>query len=253
MLETLIVAFAGLCFGSFVSLVSYRLPRGEDIVIKPSRCTQCQKKLGFWDLFPVFTWLCARGKCRGCGAEVSVRYPLTELAQAALFLWVYNRFGLMPEAFILMAASVAIMIMVVVDFEHYILPDSMQITLAALAIVFAYLTGKLWSEVATGAIFGLGLGLALSYGYRFLMKKDGLGFGDVKLLAVAGLWLSPYEFAAFLFYGGVLGVATGLIWRALGKGKIFPFGPALLLAMFMLVVEPAAYDVFWQQFNHFYR
>ncbi len=251
MIETFLIALAGLCFGSFVTLVSYRLPRGEDIVVKPSRCTQCQKKLGVRDLFPVLSWVVSRGKCRGCNAKISVRYPLTELAQAALFVWVYRQFGLTPEAAILMAASVAIVIMVVVDFEHYILPDSMQVALAVLALAFTYQTGKPWVDVASGFGVGLGTGLALCYGYKWIMKKDGLGFGDVKLLAVVGLWLTPYEMVPFLFYSGVFGVATALIWRTLGHGKIFPFGPALLLAMFLLVVEPQAYELFWFQFTRF--
>lgn len=246
-----IIFLVGLCFGSFVTLVSYRLPLGEDIVVKPSRCTQCQKKLGFFDLFPLLSWLCSRGKCRGCGAKVSVRYPLTELVQAALFLWIYARFGITPEAGILMLASVVILVMVVVDFEHYILPDSMQVALAFCALAFAYYIGKPWAEVAGGAALGLGTGLALCYGYKWLMKKDGLGFGDVKLLAVAGLWLNAFAFVPFLFYSGLFGVATAFIWKALGKGKIFPFGPALLLAMFLLVVEPAAYELFWQSFTRF--
>jgi prepilin signal peptidase PulO-like enzyme (type II secretory pathway) len=246
-----LVFLAGLCFGSFVTMLSWRLPRGENWVGGPSHCTHCNKNLGVKDLFPVLSWLVSGGKCRGCGVKVSARYPLTELAQAALFLWIYWQFGLTPEAGILMAASVAIMVMVVVDFEHYILPDSMQIALALLAVAFAYTVGRPWAEVAGGAALGLGVGLSLCYGYQWIMKKDGLGFGDVKLLAVAGLWLNTFEFVPFLFYSGMFGVATAFIWKALGKGKIFPFGPALLLAMFLLVVEPQAYELFWHQFTRF--
>ncbi len=251
MIENTLILIVGLCFGSFVTMLSWRLPRGENWMGGPSHCPHCNKNLGVKDLFPVLSWLTSGGKCRGCGVKISARYPLTELAQAALFLWVYWQFGLTPEGIILMAASVAIMIMVVIDFEHYILPDSMQVVLAVLALAFTYQTGKPWVDVVSGFGIGLSTGLALCYGYKWLMKKDGLGFGDVKLLAVVGLWLTPYEMVPFLFYSGAFGVATGLIWRALGQGKIFPFGPALLLAMFLLVVEPQAYELFWHQFTRF--
>src|SRR4051812_8689122 len=93
-MELLFVLFAGLVFGSFVTCASYRLPLEQDIVVKPSYCPHCNARLGFKDLWPVLSWLTNRGKCRHCQVKVSARYPLTELATAALFLLVYAHYGL---------------------------------------------------------------------------------------------------------------------------------------------------------------
>src|SRR5271154_5209537 len=97
----LFTLFCGLVFGSFITLASWRLPRGEDIIVKPSRCPKCENKLGFRDLWPVLSWALSKGKCRHCGTKVSARYPLIEIVTAALFLLVYSRYGITAPGIIL--------------------------------------------------------------------------------------------------------------------------------------------------------
>ena len=100
--------------------------------------------------------------------------------------------------------------------------------------------------VLASAALGLGLGLALHYGYRFLMNKDGLGFGDVKFLLVAGVWLAdPLLWPPFLFVSGVWGIVTALVWRVLGKGPRFPFGPALAAALLLSLLVPVRELFYW--------
>jgi len=234
-MELLIVIAIGLVCGSFVTLASYRMPLGEDIIIKPSRCPKCEKRLQFLDLWPVLSWLINRGKCRRCGAPVSARYPLTELATAGGFVLVYLAYGITWPGAILALLWVVLMIMIVVDFEHYIIPDEVHYILLPLALLWHYLRATPVENIVTGFAIGAGLGLSLHYGYRILRKKEGLGFGDVKFFGVAGTWLGLYAFVPFLFLSGVLGVVTGLVYRALGKGPIFPFGPSLAVAMFFCV------------------
>src|SRR5437868_3047608 len=114
--EPLLVLFCGLVFGSFITCASYRLPRHEDMIVKPSHCPHCKTKLGFKDLWPLLSWATSRGKCRHCGTAVSLRYPLTELASAALFLTVYARYGLTLQGVILALLGVVLLVMIVVDF-----------------------------------------------------------------------------------------------------------------------------------------
>jgi leader peptidase (prepilin peptidase)/N-methyltransferase len=95
-----------------------------------------------------------------------------------------------------------------------------------------------WGEVLTSAATGLSLGLLLHYGYKWVRKKDGLGWADVKFLGIAGVWLPLMSFVPFLFLSGVMGTLTGLLWRALRRGPIFPFGPALATALFINVLWP---------------
>lgn len=235
MIELLSILAVGLTFGSFVTMASYRLPLGKEIVRMPSHCVCCNATLKIKDLWPVFSWLASNGKCTHCGAKVSARYPLTEIATAALFLMVWNSYGASPLAVILALMGVALLIMVVVDLEHYIIPDQIHIALLPLAVWFHYVKATPVSDVVLGGLCGGGLGLALHYGYRYLRKKEGLGFGDVKFFAMAGLWLTWKWLAPFLFIAGLLGIVTGIVWRALGKGAVFPFGPALAASLFLCV------------------
>jgi len=235
----------GLAFGSFITLVSYRLPLGEDVVVKPSRCPKCETPLGFFDLWPVLSWLMSRGRCRHCSQPISLRYPLTEIVTATVFLMLYVKFGLTPVGVVLAMTWVALMIMIVVDLEHYIIPDPIQFALIGLALIYHYLIGTNIETVANGFIAGAAIGLSLHYGYRIIRKKEGLGFGDVKFMAVAGLWLGVKPLVPFLFFSGLFGVALGLVWRVMGKGPIFPFGPALALALFLTIVIPYLSNLFW--------
>lgn len=241
-----LVMLAGLVFGSFVTLASYRLPRDESVITGRSRCPSCHVALGIPALFPLVSWLLQRGRCRYCKASISARYPLTELAQALLFLMVYASMGISWQGVILAFLSVALLIMVVVDFEWYIIPDEIQITAVILAAVYHGIYATPFVDVVAGAVVGLALGFGLRFGYGFLRKKDGLGWGDVKFLFVAGVWMaSVVDWAPFLFYAGMFGILTGLIWRAMGKGERFPFGPALAASLMLTLLTPAAELFFW--------
>jgi len=244
-IELLFTLFVGLTFGSFVTLVSYRLPLGEDIVIKPSRCPKCETKLQFLDLWPVLSWVCNGGKCRHCKTPISARYPLTELATAAMFVLLYLKFGLTIKAIMLAMLWVILMVMIVVDFEHYIIPDQIHYVLLPLGLGYQYYIGTPADSVLKGAMLGGGIALLLHYGYRYLRKKEGLGFGDVKFFAVAGVWLGLNPIVPFLFFSGLLGVITGLIWKILKKGPIFPFGPSLALALYLCIVFPEIANMLW--------
>lgn len=247
-----IVIFLGLCFGSMVTLVSYRLPRGEPIGISRSRCPSCRKPLGVPDLVPLFSWLFSGGKCRHCGSKISVRYPLTEICTAALFLLVYLEKGISLEAGVLMLLATGMMILIVTDLEHYIIPDEIQILYLLLGGIYHFtLRNTPVEEPLGGLLVGILIGVSLQLGYRYLRKKEGLGTGDVKFLAAAGLWLGAQSLVPFFVFSGLLGIVSGLIWRVLGFGKIFPFGPALAIALFILILYPQVEFWFWDSLQHF--
>lgn len=228
----------GTCMGSFVTMASYRIPLGLDIVFRPSYCPPCGANLTPRELFPLLSWFLQKGLCLHCKTPISIRYPLTEIALGSIFTalaWQYG-FGMQALFYALLATELAILI--VTDLEHFIIPDSIQ---AALLITGA--TYDVWrfadiNDVAGGVALGLAIGLSLHYGYLYLRKKDALGWGDVKFLAVAGVWLPPVDFVPFLFLSGVIGIVTGLTWRRLGRGPVFPFGPALALSLFINVLIP---------------
>jgi leader peptidase (prepilin peptidase)/N-methyltransferase len=241
-----LIALLGASFGSYVTMASYRLPRGIDTVRKRSHCPACHATLGWRDLLPLFSWLAYRGRCSHCGVKIPVRYPLIELAQAGLFLLIYFLYGLNITAFLLMALSVVLMILVVADLEHYLLPDKAQFWLLPLGILWSWHLGREWTEIASALAIGAGIGCFLYFGYSRLRGKEMLGFGDVKFLALAGLYLNMQDFPPFFLLAGLLGIATALVWRIAGKGAVFPFGPALICALLLKLLYPEIYDGFWQ-------
>lgn len=241
-----LVAVAGLVFGSFVTLAAWRLPRDEPVAAGRSRCPSCKTRLGVPALFPLFSWLWQKGRCRYCKAGIGLRYPAIELVQALLFLAVYASQGLSWASVVLMLFSVALLIMTVVDFEWYIIPDEIQMAGVVLAILYHWLADTPSGDVLAGAGMGLALGFGLRFGYGWLRRKEGLGWGDVKFLFVCGLWLaSLLHWAPFLFFAGLFGTLTALVWRALGHGERFPFGPALAASLLLTLLTPSSALFFW--------
>lgn len=241
----LIVVALGLCFGSFITLASWRLPRDEDIIVTPSRCPKCLTKLESIDLVPVISWLCSGRQCRHCNAPIHWRYPLVEIITALIFVWIYGKYGVTVQSGLLALLAVVLMVMIVADFEHYMIPDEVHWVMIPLAAIYIYAIGLPWPPHVFGLLAGLGTGLSLRYGYRAIRGREGLGMGDVKFLVGCGLWLGIKPLIPFLFFAGIFGVLTGVIWRALGNGHVFPFGPALAASLFMCVSCPEIPEMFY--------
>lgn len=239
------VLLLGLCVGSFITMASYRLPMEEDIVVRASHCPVCQHQLGVQDLFPLASWVFSKGACRYCQTKISARYPLIELVTALVFLGIFLEFGLSPFSLILTGMAIGILILIVTDIEHYIIPDAVQWWLAFIALPHAWLMQSDWQILVIGAAAGFIFGYILCVGYPKLRGMEGLGFGDVKFFAVAGLWLGWKDLIPFFVLSGLLGTVLALFWRAIGRGKYFPFGPALGISLFLFVAYPEIPAHFW--------
>ena len=242
----LMAGIFGACIGSFITLVTYRLPRDEPIGTTRSRCSSCQHVLGARDLVPVLSWIAARGRCRHCRAKVSARYPLTELATSLGTVGALLYFGPTGQGLALAGLWWCIVALVVTDLEHTIILDEVQIAVALFGLLFGLANGKPWDAMLTGAVSGAAIGLTLKYGFLYLRNKDGLGLGDVKFLAAAGVWIaSGMDFIPFLFFSGIFGILSGVSWRLGGLGERFPFGPALAASLLMAVLVPDTMHGFW--------
>ena len=242
-----VVGFLGASIGSFLTLVTYRLPREEKIGLSRSRCPRCLRDLQLLDLIPILSWAASRGRCRHCKTHISIRYPLTELMTMLGTLGAVYLFGFTLPGLAVAGLWWCIVAIIVTDLEHYIILDEVQIAIILFGVMFHYALGSDFQEVIVSAIIGLVAGLVLKYGFLYLRNKDGLGMGDVKLLFGVGVWLAnPTSFVPFLFFAGVLGVVCGLLWRVAGLGKVFPFGPALAVSLLVCTVWPQAMDHFWQ-------
>jgi prepilin signal peptidase PulO-like enzyme (type II secretory pathway) len=251
LLITFVVLF-GLAVGSFLGAVSYRVPRGLSIVQPPSSCPACRTRLTIADLMPVLSHLRARGRCRHCGAPVPWRYTLIEVMTALGFIGAYSLAWARPLAaaaagssppvtaltsvdwplFAVGAVLVSLMIvMTVIDLEHMLLPDKINILGAAAGLGFA-----LWGTGPVAplqALFGALLGFAVIV-LIVLLSKGGMGMGDAKFLAMLGTFVGPLGVLYTLFGASLLGAITGgiLIWRGRhGRKTPMPFGPFLATAV----------------------
>ncbi len=227
----------GLAFGSFVTLVTYRLPRGEPIFRGRSRCPSCAAALGPRDLVPVLSWLAHRGCCRRCGAPVSVRYPIMELVLAVLFVVVYLHVGATLPGLLLAALAVGLVTLSVIDLEVGIIPDRVLLVLAPLGLAYQLAIGHVLVALA-GAVLAGGLAFGLRVAFLRLRGRNALGLGDVKFFATAGLWLGPMGLPAFMVIAGLGGAVFAVLWRRLGGDREFPFAPALALGLFLCLLFP---------------
>ena len=235
-LEILLVVAFGAIFGSFISAASWRLPREENLISESSQCRSCKAKLGAKDLIPVFSWLLSRGKCRHCGAGIGKRYILCELLTIAIFVVNHQIFGLTVEFFVVTTASIGILILIISDFETYIIPDTSQVLLLISGLAHAFLLEKEWQGLAIGAISGLIISLGLRQIFMWVLKKDPLGLGDVKLFAIAGIWIGGLLMPFYLILSGILGTLTGIVWQKVTKKEAFPFGPALAISLYIFII-----------------
>lgn len=230
----------GTIFGSFVSMASYRIAEHESFWTKHSYCPHCHHSLNALDLVPLFSWLYLRGKCRYCRQHVAWHYPLTELCLGIAFVMISVRYGITPYASLLFAVTICLAILIKVDFSHYLLPDSVQLILFGLGIAHVWLTEIPWIYPLLGATAGIAVGLLLRFSGYLLKKQEAFGWGDVKFLGVAGIFLcnTPEITPIFLLLSGIIGIMIALYWRFSGRGILFPFGPALTLSLFFCLLFP---------------
>lgn len=177
------------------------------------------------------------------GTPFGVRSLVIEGVVAALFAAIYVERGATPGGLLLAALAVGLVMLSAVDLKISIIPDKIQMALAPLGVIYRCVVGS-WAlddiliSLAGGAFAG-GVAFAVHYGYKRLRGRDGLGLGDVKFFAVAGLWLGPFGLPAFMIISGAAGIAFALLWRHLGGGREFPFGPSLALGLFLCLMFPA--------------
>ena len=213
------VALLGGAVGSFLNVVIARLPAGESIVTPGSRCPRCRRPIAWYDNVPVASWVVLRGRCRGCRAPISIRYPLVELLGAAAALAAWWRHGLSPAAaagLLLVAALVA-----------WLLPHAPTWPLTPLGLAAAALglgPAGGWRAAAAGAAVGFGVFAALSVGAEKVLKKEALGFGDVWLLAAIGAWLGALALLPVILLASVQGALVGIALLAAGRGEKGPEG-----------------------------
>lgn len=237
-----LAAVFGLLIGSFLNVVVWRVPRGESLVSPPSRCPRCETPIKPYDNVPVVSWLLLRGRCRRCGEPISARYPLVEGATGMLFAALALRIGLdwaLPAFLYLGAICVALAL---IDLDTKRLPNA--IVLPSYAVGAVLLGGAALLGDDLDPLIRAGIGMAALYGIYFLLVlayPAGMGFGDVKLAGVLGMYLAYLGWAEWFtgwllgfFLGGIFGVAAMASRRATRKTMV-PYGPFMIAGALLAV------------------
>ena len=249
MLVTFLIFFfvLGTIIGSFLNVCIYRIPAGVSIVTPRSRCPHCETQILWYHNLPILSWLLLKGKCAYCKAEVSVRYLFVEALTGVLFTLFFYRFGFHPVTAIMLVLVATLVVITFIDLDHQIIPDVISLPGIPIGFLLSFFVPWVsWQESLLGIILGGGSLLAIALGYELLTKKEGMGFGDVKLLAMLGAFLGWTAIFPIIFIGSLLGTLVGvplmLIKKADSKLAV-PFGPflsasALIHVFFIQYFDP---------------
>jgi leader peptidase (prepilin peptidase)/N-methyltransferase len=263
----LVAALLGLQFGSFLNVVVWRLPvmmqreweaevaeaNGQstelatfNLATPSSHCTSCMTPLRARDLVPVLSYVWLKGRCGHCGAHVSMRYPLVELAVAGLWAFCAAHWGLSFAALVWAGFATLLLALALIDLDTMLLPDALTqallwtgLMVSALGLTKVNLNDSLW-----GAVAGYGFLWSVQAVFGLVTGKQGMGAGDFKLLAALGAWLGWLALPGVVLVSSVLAVIVALVMRVRGQlasGQALPFGPYLALAgMLTAAFEPMA-------------
>jgi len=243
----------GLSVGSFLNVCIYRLPLDQSLAFPASHCTSCNRKLSWFENVPVVAWVVLRGRCRTCHAAIAAVYPLVELFTGVMFAWAAWRYG--PGWLLVSRLLFGCMLIVLffIDLRHRILPNVITIGGTLLGFILSFVTPPGWVSSLIGLVIGALIPFALAEAYLRLRKIEGLGMGDVKMLALIGAFLGWQLVLLTLAVASVLGsiVGLGLIAARRGDMKLaLPFGTFLAIAA---MFAAAAGEPIVQWYVGFYR
>ena len=233
----LMIVLVSLALGSFLNVVIHRLPRGESLAFPGSRCTTCGKAIRFCDNVPLLSYAVLGGRCRFCGEKISARYPLVESLTAFIILALLAVYG--PTVPFAAYATLALFLIPIsfIDWDTGFIPDKLVIPASIAGIIylaaFHIVKWKVtWKSGLAGMITGGALLLLLMVAGKYLMKKDAMGMGDVKMLAMTGIYIGFPAVWIALFFGGVAAciyIMIALIRKRLQLKNTIPFGPFIAI------------------------
>ena len=221
----------GLCIGSFLNVCIYRLPASRSVVHPRSMCTNCDTLIPWYDNIPILSYLLLMGRCRHCRIKFSLRYPIVELLGGLFALGTYMKFGLGFETLIYYLFITTLLVVTFIDIDHRIIPD--VITLPGIPICFAAsfaLPALTYKEALLGIFIGGGSLFLVAWVYSIITKKEGMGGGDIKLLAMMGAIVGWQGVLFTIFVASLVGTLAGfavMLQSRKGMKLAVPFGPFL--------------------------
>lgn len=227
----------GIVIGSFLNVLIYRMPRKEEFVKTRSHCMNCGYQLRWYDLLPLISWIQLGGKCRSCKTKISIQYPLIELLNGVAYLGIYFLLGMTWWTFVSCVVFSILLVIFIIDLRHMIIPNGLVIALLVISVIWTIYDGHYLNHIL--GFFSVSLLLLL----LAIVTKGGMGMGDVKLMAVAGLLLGWQGIILALMVGAIIGsvIGVGLIgFGVISRKQPVPFGPFLTIGIMsaMLFSEP---------------
>ncbi len=233
----------GLAVGSFLNVCIFRLPRGESLLWPASHCTTCGRKLAWYENVPIVAWAALRGRCRTCGESISVMYPVVEAFTGMMFAWAWLYYGPGPLLIARLVLGCAMVVLFAIDLQHRILPNVITVPGVAIGFLFSLIAPPGWASSLIGIVAGGGALLLVSAIYLRVRHDEGLGMGDVKMLAMIGAFLGWKLMLLTLLLGSFMGSVVGLAMVALKRGDMkyaLPFGTFLAVAALVSAVTGEA-------------
>jgi leader peptidase (prepilin peptidase)/N-methyltransferase len=245
-LSTALAAALGAIIGSFLNVCIYRLPRAKSIAWPASACPHCDRGLSWYENIPIVSFLALRGRCRTCRASIGVRYPIVEGVTGAMFAlawWYYGPGVLLVSRLIL---GCALIVLFAIDLEHHLLPNTITIPGVVVGFVLSFFTEPGWVGSLIGILVGGGVLFAIAEAYYRVRHEEGLGMGDVKMLAMVGAFIGWKLTLLTLMMASLSGTVIGLALIVSKRGGMkyaLPFGTFLALgAALAATVGPAMLD-----------
>jgi leader peptidase (prepilin peptidase)/N-methyltransferase len=230
----ILITVLGAALGSFLNVLIYRLPEETSIIFPASRCPHCRKAIRFYDNIPVISYILLKGRCRECHEKISFRYPLVELITAVISLLLFWKFGLTFQYLFSFIFVCALMVITFIDLDHQIIPD--VITLPGIPIFFlaaVFAMNLRFLDAFLGFLIGGGCLYGIAFVYELVTKREGMGGGDIKLLAMIGAFLGWQSLLFVLLVSSLLGAVVGIsVMMVKGQDMKYavPFGPFLSFA-----------------------
>jgi len=240
-----LVIILGALWGSFANVCIFRLPKEKGVVSGRSYCPKCKKKIVWYDNIPIISFFLLGGKCRKCKKSISIQYVIVEAINIVSFITIYYFFGISIITVLLMMLSISFLIIFFIDLEHFIIPNVLTFPMMIVGFLKSFdpnLPSLFPNYINSliGGLFGYGVIWSIIYFYKQLRKKEGMGFGDAKLLAVVGFWFGWISIPFVLFLSSVLAllwVAPDLIKKSKKLTSQIPFGPYIILASILFFVS----------------
>jgi leader peptidase (prepilin peptidase)/N-methyltransferase len=230
--DVIAVAFAvvGLMVGSFLNVCIYRIPLRRSVVYPRSKCVSCDRPLAWYENIPVVSYLVLRGRCRTCGTRISLQYPLVELTTAAAFVIHYEVLGLSPLLPVRIAFTCVLIVLFAIDLEHQLLPNVITLPALAAGLVLSLVLPPGLRDALIGVLVGGGILFLIAEVYFRLRKEEGMGMGDVKMLAMIGAFLGWKLTVLTLILASFGGSIAGILLLVTRRGNMkaaLPFGTFL--------------------------